>query len=101
MVPTTAPSPAPKDEDLAYIGRWSQLWDLRPSTTLELGSSYAGGRNGVGRDGLAQFAGGDLTIKWIPVWAAQSRAVMFQTEYLWSKVDEDGLDEAPTRKAAS
>ena len=85
-----------KGEDLAYLGRWGHLWDLGSSTTLGLGGSYAGGRNGVGSDGLAQFVGGDLTIKWIPLRRAQYRGVTFQAEYLWSKVDEDEFS-APTQ----
>ncbi len=85
-----------KGEDLAYLGRWGHLWDLGASTTLELGGSYAGGRNGVASGGLAQFVGGDLTLKWIPLRRAQYRGVTFQTEYLWSKVDEYEY-EAPTQ----
>ena len=87
-----------KGEDLAYLGRWGHLWDLGSSTTLGLGGSYAGGRNGVASGGLAQFVGGDLTIKWIPLRRAQYRGVTFQTEYLWSKVDENEYEyEAPTQ----
>ncbi|MDP6775251.1 MAG: hypothetical protein QGI83_00640 [Candidatus Latescibacteria bacterium] len=78
-------------EDLAYLGRWGNLWDLSESSTLELGCSYAAGRNGHGE--LTQLVGGDLTVKWRPLRRARDRGMTLQAEYLQARVD-DGADVA-------
>ena len=75
--------------DLAYLGRWRNLWDLDDATTLELGGSYSAGRNGHGE--LTHLIGGDLSIKWRPPRRARDRGLTFQAEYIQARVD-DGVD---------
>lgn len=79
-----------RDEDLAYLGHAKALFDLSDSSTLELGGSFLGGRNGFGRASLV--AGGDLTFKWRPVEAERYRGFDWTTEVLWVKKggDPDG-----------
>jgi hypothetical protein len=72
-----------RDEDLAYLGHGKTLFDLSESSTLELGGSFLGGRDGFGRPSLV--AGGDLTFKWRPVEAERYRGFDWTTEVLWAK----------------
>jgi hypothetical protein len=79
--------------DLAYVARLRTLLDLADTTTLELGASYVGGRNGHG--GWAHVVAGDLTLKWRPIARARYTGFEWQTE--WLSVDRRGApDEAPT-----
>ena len=66
--------------DLAYLGHARALWDLSDETTLEIGGTYAGGRNGFAEP--THLYGGDLTFKWAPSDAQRYRSVEWQTEYL-------------------
>jgi hypothetical protein len=80
---------SPDGEDLAYVGRWENLWDLDESTTLELGASFASGRNAHSR--WTRLLGGDLTIKWRPTRRQRDRGLTIQTEYVGAWMD-DGAD---------
>jgi hypothetical protein len=71
--------------DLAYLGHLKNFWDLGESTTLELGGSYAWGKNHF--DELSRLAGADLTIKWRPTRQAIYRSLTWQTEYLYAAQD--------------
>ena len=66
-------------EDLALSSRWSSLWDLSDSATLEVGGSYATGRNLFGA--RSHIWGGDLTWKWEPLSGSGRRSAKFQTEF--------------------
>jgi hypothetical protein len=66
--------------DFAYVGHLKTLFDLSDSTTLELGGSYLGGRNGFA--GWTNVEGGDLTIKWKPIEAERYLGFDWTTEYL-------------------
>ncbi len=70
-----------RDEDLAYLGHLKTLFDLSASSTLELGGSFAGGRNGFGRPSV--LGGGDVTFKWRPLEAERYRGLDWTTEVLW------------------
>ena len=59
--------------DFVYIGRWNSLWDISDATTVELGGSYAGGKNAHGE--LTQLLGSDLTVKWRPLRRSRDRAL--------------------------
>ena len=76
---------SPDGKDLAYLGRWTNLWDLTESSTLELGGSYVAGKNTF--DGLSQAAGGDLTVKWRPLRGPGFPSLTWQTEYIYSHKD--------------
>ncbi|MDA0746081.1 MAG: hypothetical protein O2954_06140, partial [bacterium] len=79
---------SPDGEDLAFVGRWKNLWDLNDATTLELSGSYGTGKN-MHKE-LTHLLGGDLTIKWRPLRHVRDRGITFQTEYLQARVN-DGL----------
>jgi hypothetical protein len=53
--------------DLAYLGRWVNSWDLSDEVTMKLGFSGAYGPNATGRDGQTWIYGTDLKLKWRPV----------------------------------
>lgn len=69
-----------RPEDFAYVGHLKTLFDLSDSSTLEVGGSYVGGRNGFG--GVTSVVGGDVTFKWRPVEAERYRGLDWTTEYL-------------------
>ncbi|RMG91813.1 MAG: hypothetical protein D6703_03705 [Zetaproteobacteria bacterium] len=47
----------------AGIGRWSGMWDLSDTSTLELGASYVSGRNGIAAGSRSEIFGGHLALK--------------------------------------
>ncbi len=67
--------------DFAYVGHAKALFDFSDATTLELGGSYVGGRNGFG--GLTNVIAGDVTLKWRPVEAERYSGLDWTTEYVW------------------
>jgi hypothetical protein len=67
--------------DFAFVGHLKTLLELGAPTTLELGASYAGGRNGYGK--LTSLVGGDVTLKWRPIEAERYRGLDLSAEYLW------------------
>lgn len=79
-----------KDRDLGYVAHLKTLFDLSESTTLELGTSYAGGRNGYA--GLTTLLGGDVTLKWRPLNAERYTGIDWTTEYVWSDRDAAPVD---------
>lgn len=85
-----------RDQDLTYLGHLKTLFDLSPSSTVELGGTFIGGRNGFGE--LTSVAGGDLTFKWRPVEAQRYVAVNWTSEYL--RVDRNGAPDDRTRGGA-
>jgi hypothetical protein len=70
-----------RPEDLAYVAHLKMLHDLGVSTTIELGGTYLGGRNGFGA--WSSAASTDLTLKWRPIEAERYRGLDFTAEYLW------------------
>jgi hypothetical protein len=70
-----------KDRDLAYVAHLKTLFELSDSTTLELGVSYVGGRNGYG--GVSNVIAGDLTLKWKPIEAERYQGFDWTTEYVY------------------
>lgn len=70
-----------KDTDLVYLGHLKTLFDVGASSTLELGGTYTGGRNGFGK--LTSVVAGDLTFKWRPVEAERYVGIDWTSEYLW------------------
>jgi len=70
-----------RDEDLGALGHLKTLFDLSDSSTIEVGGSWLGGRNGHG--GWTHVVGADLTVKWRPVEAERYRGVDWTSELLW------------------
>jgi hypothetical protein len=78
-----------RDRDFAYLGRWTNLWDVNDNATLELGGSYVFGKNEFTK--FSQVWGGDVTFKWRPARQVRDRGLILQAEYLQARVD-DGVD---------
>ncbi|HEX6275008.1 MAG TPA: hypothetical protein VFZ53_18325 [Polyangiaceae bacterium] len=77
--------------DFAYVGHLKTLFELGAPTTLELGGTYVGGRNGFG--GRTHVVAGDLTVKWRPLDAERYVGVDWTTEYVW--LDREQAPEEP------
>ncbi len=71
----------------AFLGHWTNFFDLSDESTLEFGNSYVGGRNSG--SGYSQAIGVDLKVKWIPLTRAQDRTLIWQNEYIYSSIDQD------------
>ena len=81
-----------KQEDLSYLGRFENLWDLGPSATLRLGGSYARGPHLLpgntampatpATEVASEVWGGDAQIKWRPVNWTRKAAMQWQFEYM-------------------
>lgn len=82
-----------RDRDLAYVGHLKTLFELGDSSTLELGASYIGGRNGYGD--LTNVVAGDVTFKWRPIEAERYVGFDWTTEYVW--VERGGAPSDRTR----
>ena len=75
--------------DMAYLAKWKNLWDLSDDTTLELGGTYAFGKNSHAQ--YTNIFSGDLTFKWRPSRRTQDRGFILQAEYLQARLN-DGAD---------
>jgi hypothetical protein len=53
-------------EDLLYLVRWENFWNLSPQTGAKLGVSAVFGPNASGPDGRTTIYGGDLKVRWRP-----------------------------------
>lgn len=83
--PATAPDESEPDrrdlEDFAYVGQLRALFDLHETTTIELGATYVGGRNGF--RGQTSLAAGHAALKWRPIESARYTSFEWQTEWVW------------------
>jgi hypothetical protein len=70
--------------DLGYVARWRNLFDVRPTTTVDIGISGVVGLNDE-EDALSNVLGVDLTLKRKPLSATHGKAVL-QGEYLRAEV---------------
>lgn len=77
--------------DLAYVGHLKTLFELGDPTTLELGASWLGGRNGFG--GFTNVVAGDVTLKWKPIESERYFGFDWTTEYVWVQ-----RGDAPTQR---
>ena len=73
---------ARRDEDFVYLGHLKTLFEVGREATLELGGSYAGGRNGWGK--RTDVVGVDLTVKWRPLARERYTGVEWSSELLWN-----------------
>ena len=53
-------------EDLVWLVRWNNSWDLSPEVTTVLGVSALFGPNATGPDGRTYIYGADLLVRWRP-----------------------------------
>lgn len=88
----------PLNNDFAYLFHLKNLWDLDEDTTLELGGTFATGRNETGSNqgggnSRTDLVGGNLTVKWNPARRARYNTLIWQTEYIGS-FKQTGVDPA-------
>jgi hypothetical protein len=79
-------------DDLSYVGRLRGYRDISESTNLDLGTSFAWGRNELGEDSSTRLIGIDATFRWRPLKRAIYRRLLARTEVMWSRSTgfEDG-----------
>jgi len=77
--------------DLTLLGRLRGYGDLSESTNVEMGFSYARGKNENGSDFLTQLYGLDATLRWKPLRRAIYRSFLLRTELVWSHREEPAL----------
>ncbi|MFQ5451210.1 MAG: hypothetical protein ACE5E9_11325 [Nitrospinaceae bacterium] len=85
----------PLSDDFLYLAHLKNLLDLTDELTLELGGSFAYGRNDniTGPYNATQLSGADLTFKWKPAGRERYRTLVWQSEFLNSsrEVDKKGI----------
>jgi hypothetical protein len=78
-------------DDLSYVGRLRGYRDVSESANLDLGTSFAWGRNELGEDASTRLVGVDATFRWRPLRRAIYRRLLARTEVMWSR--STGLDD--------
>jgi hypothetical protein len=76
--------------DLSYVGRLRGYQDLSESTNIDVGTSFAWGRNELGSDFSTRIVAVDATFRYRPLRRAIYRRFMGRTELFWSR--REGLD---------
>jgi hypothetical protein len=76
-----------ENRDLAFGGRWNNLWDLSTAATLELGGSYLRGPAAASWESGSHLDvyGMDLTYKWISPRRSQGPALTLQGELIFPR----------------
>lgn len=79
------------NDDLLYFIHWKNLFDISSELTMELGGSFAYGRNelGSGPYDTTKVSGADLTFKWRPAGRERYRTLIWQSEFISSSRDVD------------
>jgi hypothetical protein len=79
-------------DDLTYVGRLRGYRDISESANVDLGTSFAWGRNELGEDASTRLIGIDATVRWRPLKRAIYRRLLARTELMWSRStgSEDG-----------
>ena len=87
--------------DLSYVGRLRGYRDISDDTNLDVGASYARGRNAAGVvDGIdaGRFStslwGVDATLRWRPLRQTSYRTFLGRSELIWSRRDQFGGPQA-------
>jgi hypothetical protein len=79
--------------DLTWLGRLRAYRDISESTNVDLGTSFAFGRNELGEDSRTRLFGVDATFRYRPLRRATSRRLLGRAEMMWSRATsplEDG-----------
>ena len=77
-------SPTPSDG--VGLIHWKNLFDLSEALTMELGGSYAQGKNSIG--GTTSLSGGDLTFKYRPIVGGKYHSWIFAIEYIHRNLEQ-------------
>jgi hypothetical protein len=81
---------SPSPGDAVGLGHWKNLWDLSDAMTMEVGASYAQGKNSLRAD--TTLAGADLTFKWRPTSGGKYHSWILAGEYLNRKLEQPGVN---------
>ena len=71
--------------DLSYAGRLRGYQDLTESANVDVGTSFAWGRNDLGPDFSTRIVGIDATFRYRPLERAMYRRFIGRTELFWSR----------------
>jgi hypothetical protein len=78
---------AQKRSDVSFVSRLRGYGDLSESANLELGGSFATGRNAFGSDFRTELYGADLTFRYRPLRRAIYRRLLARSELVWSRTE--------------
>jgi hypothetical protein len=73
--------------DLTYVGRLRGYRDLSEGTNLDVGTSFAYGRNDARPDATTRLFGFDATLRYRPLRRAIYKRFLARTELFWSRRD--------------
>lgn len=79
---------SPTSNDAVGLAHFKNLLDLNDSLTMELGASYASGRNSL--KGITTLSGADLTFKWRPTDGGKYRSWILGSEFVQRKLEQPG-----------
>jgi hypothetical protein len=79
--------------ELMYVTHLKNFFDLGSDASLELGGSFAGGKNAATEDGhWTNLEGVDVTYKWRPAQQGLYRSLTWMSELLLSQKDQGAED---------
>jgi hypothetical protein len=80
-----------KRSDVSYVGRLRGFRDITEAVNLDVGGSFAAGRNDAGPDFTTRVVALDATFRYRPLQRALYRRFLGRTEMFWSRREqEDG-----------
>lgn len=83
-------------EDVTWVGRLRGYRDISESMNLDLGTSFATGRNELSAEGRTRLVGIDATLRWRPLRRAIYRRFLGRAEAIWSRASGFADDSTPT-----
>ena len=75
--------------DLSWVGRLRGYRDLTEATNLDVGASFARGKNDLGSDFSTEVVALDATFRYRPLQRALYRRFLGRTELFWSRRDQE------------
>ena len=80
---------APRRRDVSYVGHLRGYRDVSESANLDLGGSFAWGRNDTGPDNATRLLGVDATFRYRPLRRAIYQRLLARAELVWSRREQD------------
>ena len=75
--------------DLSWVGRLRGYRDLTEATNLDIGASFARGKNDLGSEFSTEVVAVDATFRYRPLQRALYRRFLGRTELFWSRRDQE------------
>jgi hypothetical protein len=88
--------------DLTWLGRLRAYRDVSESSNVDLGTSFAFGRNDLGEDSRTRLFGVDATFRYRPLRRTNWRRLLARTELMWNRATnplDDGSGDDDERNA--